>query len=359
MRTIKLFSALFIAAAVFTSCTHDELLIPGPAGQDGIDGVDGVDGQDGSAASCISCHAASHREPIEAAWAMSAHASGGTWASRGRSSNCGRCHNKDGFIDVLERNFLDEDGDPIPNPDGYAVGKPLDCTGCHDSHRSFDFENDGNDYAVRSISPVELHYDTSLSVDLSNEVDPLGRSNVCANCHQPRNSYVIPSGVGDYEITSKRFGPHHGPQSTILEGILGANIPGSTGYPGVGSATHRTGASCASCHMGEPTNATDGSHTFNVTPASCTQCHSGIDANTDLASLSIEGWAEGMATLEGLLADAGMFDEDGYYNEGTYPVLLAQAAWNYKTLLEDQSRGIHNPGYVRALLNNTIEALQD
>ncbi len=353
MRTIKLLSALFIAAALFTSCTHEELLIPGPAGQDGIDGVDGVDGQDGSAAACISCHANSHREPIEAAWSISGHAAGGTWASRGTSSRCGRCHNKDGFIDVLERNFLNEDGLPIPNPDGYAVGKPLDCTGCHDSHRSFDFENDGNDYAVRSISPVELFYDPTISVDLSNEVDPLGRSNVCANCHQPRASYVIPAGTGDYEITSKRFGPHHGPQSTILEGILGANIPGSTGYPGVGSATHRTGATCATCHMGEPTNAENGSHTFNVTEAACAQCHS------NGAPMEIDGFSEDMAILEGLLAAQGMFDEDGYYNEGIYPVLLAQAAWNYKTLLEDQSRGIHNPGYVRALLNNTIEALQD
>ena len=66
-----------------------------------------------------------------------------------------------------------------------------------------------------------------------------------------------------------------------------------------------------------------------------------------------------METLRQLLDANGMFDEDGYYNEGIYPVVLAQAAWNYKTLLEDKSEGVHNPDYVKALLSNSIEALQE
>ena len=353
MRTIKLLSVIFIAATLFTNCTHDEVLVTGPPGADGVDGVDGVDGADGSAAVCIACHSSSHREPIEAAWAMSKHATGDTWASRGTSSNCGRCHNSEGFIDVLEGNFMDEDGINIPNPDGYAVGKPLDCTGCHTDHRSFDFDNDGNDFALRTLAPVDLFIDPMVQVDMTNEVDDLGRNNTCVNCHQPRNSYIIPAGTGDYEITSKRFGPHHGPQSTILEGIMGANIPGPEGYPGVGTATHRTGASCTSCHMGETTDGTDGSHTWRVTLNACTTCH------PDGAPTEINGYSDDVATLEALLAANNMFDEDGYYNEGIYPVILAQAAWNYRTVLEDQSRGIHNPGYIRALLKNSIDALQN
>ncbi|MDZ7614220.1 MAG: hypothetical protein U5K51_11365 [Flavobacteriaceae bacterium] len=43
---------------------------------------------------------------------------------------------------------------------------------------------------------------------------------------------------------------------------------------------------------------------------------------------------------------------------GTYPASVAQAVWNYQTLNEDQSNGAHNPGYTKALLKNSIEALQ-
>ena len=44
---------------------------------------------------------------------------------------------------------------------------------------------------------------------------------------------------------------------------------------------------------------------------------------------------------------------------GIWTVEQAQAAWNYMTLLEDASNGIHNPPYAKALLNNSIEALQN
>ena len=40
------------------------------------------------------------------------------------------------------------------------------------------------------------------------------------------------------------------------------------------------------------------------------------------------------------------------------PAKVAQAIWNYKTLEEDKSHGVHNPGYAKALLKNSIEALQ-
>lgn len=338
---------LVLSCLMFVHCTSEYTPIPGPPGSDGVDGVDG------SAAVCIDCHSDSHREPIEEAWSLSRHAIGETWAARGTIASCARCHNNEGFIDVLSGFYFDENGINTANPDGYTVGNPISCTGCHTNHRSFDFENDGNDYALRTIEAVDLFLDPMVQIDLSNEVDVLGRSNICIHCHQPRNSYAIPTGMEDYEITSKRFGPHHGPQSTILEGIMAVDIPGTEPYPAVASSTHRTAASCTTCHMGETTDGLDGSHTFRPTLNACAQCH------PNGAPEEASGFSEDMATLESLLASYNMFDEDGYYNEGIYPAILAQAAWNYRTLLEDQSRGIHNPAYVKALLKNTIEALQE
>ena len=43
----------------------------------------------------------------------------------------------------------------------------------------------------------------------------------------------------------------------------------------------------------------------------------------------------------------------------TWPAPVAQAIWNYRTLLEDKSKGIHNPEYAKALLKNSLEALSD
>ena len=363
MKNLKFISFLLLISAslIFVQCTHES--VPGPAGEDGTDGingVDGIDGVDGSAASCISCHSAEHREPIYDDYAMSSHGIGSSWA-RGTTQSCTQCHNNQGYIDYLSANYateadgstVDEAGEMIQsaNPSGYTASNPIACTGCHYLHRSFDFENDGNDMALRNIDPVYLVINKTVSIDFTNEVDPLGLSNTCTTCHQPRNSYPVPSGIDPIEITSSRYGPHHGPQSTMLEGIMGSNIPGSTGYPGIGSATHNTGASCTTCHMGESAIEGEGGHAWGPTEESCVTCHpSG-------APDEIAGYTVGMATLKTLLMETGILLENDRTEPGTYEASVAEACWNYKTLLEDKSNGIHNPAYSTALLLNSIEAL--
>jgi hypothetical protein len=390
MRALKLAMNLMIVALsfIFFQCTSDYQAIPGVDGTDGIDGIDGVDGIDGSnadAALCIDCHSSSHRDPIINAWADSGHGSGGSWA-RGTSTSCAQCHNNEGFIDYLSNSFfktdtdpaspdfgdliLDVNGDAIPmvNPNGYAVSNPISCTGCHTNHKSFDFENDGFDHAVRNIDPVKLDLDPTLVLDFSNSADELGLSNLCITCHQPRTSYPIPTGTADVTITSFRYGPHHGPQATLFEGVMGANIAGSTGYPGVASSTHRTGASCTSCHMGQSDDMAEGGHSWAPSLNACTTCH---DTMTAIPS-GIGGFAADFETLENLLIAGGYINSDGYVlgpdgerinvseldNALTVPVKTAQAIWNYKTIQEDKSNGLHNPAYTRALLKNSIEALQ-
>jgi len=361
MKHLKLFNILMLVASGFflISCTSD-LEIPdpiaGPAGTDGINGVDGTDGVDGTA-SCVSCHSSTAREPIELAFMVSKHATGNSFA-RGASASCAQCHGEEGYIDYVTTGavnpyslqFIGVDSlglavyDTI-NP--YPNISPINCTTCHDKHSSFDFENDGFDYALRNLDAVTLVIDDATVIDFGDA------SNNCITCHQPRNSYDIPSGTADYEITSKRFGPHHGPQSTMLEGVMGANIAGAEAYPGVGSATHRTGSSCVTCHMGESSDINEGLHSWNPREEACIACH------PNGAPDEINGFTTDMATLESLLAANNMFDADGYYVPATYSAQLAQAAWNYRMLLEDKSKGIHNPGYTRALLKNSIEALQN
>ena len=346
MKNLKLigFLVIFASSLTFIQCTSDPIMGPqgisGIDGTDGIDGVNGVNGVDGTA-SCVACHNNSHREPINESYAMSGHAAGGAVGYAGGRNGCAQCHSNEGYLDYLNTGAT--------NPDGYTGQGPVSCMTCHDQHSTFDFENDGHDFALRSIDAEVLYYDGITVLDFE------GTSNNCIACHQPRNSYVIPAGSDPYEITSKRFGPHHGPQSTVLEGILTANIPGSIGYPGSGANgdnTHRTGSSCVSCHMGASTDPNTGMHSFWVTEDSCTACH------TNGAPAEVTDFTSDMATLKQLLMDKGLLLEDNYLIPGTYPNVEAQAAWNYRTLLEDKSHGVHNPKLSKALLKNSIEALQ-
>jgi hypothetical protein len=43
---------------------------------------------------------------------------------------------------------------------------------------------------------------------------------------------------------------------------------------------------------------------------------------------------------------------------GTYTPEVAGAVLNYKALSEDRSLGVHNPSYVKRVLQNTMEAIQ-
>ncbi|MGB5244780.1 MAG: hypothetical protein WBN50_14265, partial [Lutimonas sp.] len=327
---------------------------------DGLDGVDGVDGMDGinGTTECATCHTIAHKEEIQGKFAMSGHANEeGAWA-RGASSSWAQCHGRLGYVDYITTGSVKED---IYDDEGnrVAVAYPntgvMNCKTCHGTHTTFDFENEGYDYALRNFDPVTLVIDEATIIDFG------GSSNNCITCHQPRNSYAIPGPTDDYEVSSSRFGPHHGPQSTMLEGIMGANVVGTTAYPVPGSATHRSGSSCVNCHMNEGTAEDNGSHTFNVSLNACTACHESMTQEIleSLFENGINGFEADLATLKDLLLAKGAITASGSTVSGVWPANVAQATWNYKTLDEDQSKGVHNPAYTRALLKNSIEALQN
>jgi hypothetical protein len=42
----------------------------------------------------------------------------------------------------------------------------------------------------------------------------------------------------------------------------------------------------------------------------------------------------------------------------TYPEAVVDAMWNYNFVVEDQSMGVHNSKYAKALLTQALEALK-
>jgi len=402
MKNLRLIGLLMMLASssLFVNCTSDP--VAGPAGIDGTDGLAGTDGLD-STADCRTCHSKEHRDPIKAAYANSVHGIGMLQDDGSRNQHvygevgsgyhivCSRCHSNEGFIDqVMTGSF---------NPDGYASVSSISCTGCHDmdnGHRSFNFATDGNDYSLRTLDPVALliseEAGQELTIDVTNESDELGRSNTCVNCHQPRGAaptFAAPD--SKIMFTSEdRFGGHHGVQSTLFEGIQGAEIAGDIAYPLKGSSPHRKNSSCVNCHMSESTDASTGGHTWNPTLDACNKCHSGT-TSYDRNGFQTEILAN-LEELEALLVDKitgqevavtgqdaegvdiyeGVFEADGVtpvmftglsdndrIRPGIYDLGYYQAYWNLNFITEDLSEGVHNPDYTEALLLNSIQYLEN
>ena len=348
---------VFAISLLIAGCTKE-----GPMGPAGADGTNGIDGTDGNS-TCLDCHSGDTKATIEAQFAMSVHSSGINAVDyAGGNASCARCHSHQGFVQYANTGTV---AGTITNPTAW------ECTTCHGLHESFE----ATDYALRLKDPVHPIFDPAITMDLD------GNSNLCANCHQSRRAEPIIDKPGDtYKITSTHYGPHHGAQANVVAGVGFAEIEGSVAYPAPGSATHLAQASCTGCHMAEFDNENDqGGHTYNPSLLACNTCH-GV-TETDFNYGGVRSIVEGqLETLRDELVRLGVveFAQESVYelNEetglielvalpgeyvpvvGTYPMVQARAFFNWAGLEEDRSLGVHNPKYVKALLQNSIEALE-
>jgi hypothetical protein len=220
-----------------------------------------------------------------------------------------------------------EEGDPNPTRQ--------DCRACHEIHTTYTSE----DWALRTTDPVELYAFEGVTFEG-------GEGNLCANCHQPRRQ-IDEAVDGNIEVTSTHWGPHHGPQSAMLLGLAGAgDVEGSP-------AAHYTmvEGTCVTCHLGE-----NDSHTFEPDVAACQGCHADIE-DFDVNGTQTEV-QEKLDQLEEALIAAGWLDEEGHPAVEAIPEAEAAALWNWIFIAhEDESLGVHNPAYTRALLDASLEAL--
>jgi cytochrome c553 len=330
----------------------------GPAGEDGTDGTDGVAGTDGQDANenCVQCHFEdTDLVAKQVQYLNSVHYTGGHFELGSYSATCAGCHSHEGFIDRMESG-LEFAASTVDNP------TPQNCRTCHKIHTTYtaaDFDRQYNE-------PHDLWL-TGTTVDF-------GDGNLCARCHQPRTSYAIPVvGGGDVTISSTRFGPHHGPQSTMLQGDAGYEVAGSLTYPSTPASHGQVAVNtkgCPTCHMATAFGNQAGGHTMEMwynffgtdspNTAGCETCHATADTWTDFDNGGVQTTVEGLlAQLRAELIAAGITtSEDSVHAvEGTYPEAVAGAWWNYISVIEDRSMGVHNPAYIIALLTNALEAL--
>ncbi|MDF1544188.1 MAG: hypothetical protein P1R58_03695 [bacterium] len=309
---------------------------------------------------CFECHGDNgFLLQAKGEWANSIHASGSSvdYTNRG-GTDCTKCHNHQGFQEFLATGEVTAPYDSV---------SAIHCFTCHSPHLT-------GDMSLVTDAPVTLPDGT---------VYDFGNSNICANCHQSRET---PADIVDgYVVTSSRFGPHHGPQSDLIAGTIGYEYAAYGAYP---NSNHggAVGTACVSCHMGNPSEVHEGyhvgGHSWNMEDEEgntlvhyCATCHTEAgdrgDDYTDITQDApvdydndgddtegymneMDGLHDSLGTLLlslNLITGSGssVADTNGIADGG-----VAGAVWNYRVYLEDRSHSVHNPAYIKALLESSI-----
>jgi hypothetical protein len=341
MKNLRLLATFMSVAAVVSLIVVGACTKEGPQGPAGEDGIDGKDGN----ATCGVCH--DNSETVETKigqWETSFHATSGLQFEN--AAGCAPCHTSQGFKEALA-NDTTACTAAIPDPAN------INCYTCHKIHDTYAVD----DWELRKTDPNTFW--------LTGETVDLGKANLCIRCHQPRISYQIPDVTnpeGTYSVTSTRFGPHHGPQGTTLNGIAFYKV--GEGY--MNSAHTNIEDGCVTCHMADATGYANGGHTFRVedeeeglNTKGCLECHTAAEAEDAKDALQ----AEVLGLLDQLgvkLEAAGIYNPagtSGYAVKGDYTNKVAGAYWNFISIMEDKSEGVHNPKFVRTLLQNSINSL--
>ena len=294
---------------------------------------------------CAQCHDSPFNEPNVAQWENSLHAV--TTTDPAGNASCVGCHTSMGFIGRMQ-------GWTTTNTAYMAIN----CQTCHDPHgETLPTTNAPNPNLVRAMTSVTLMDGTVVTNG--------GEGLLCMQCHHARQK------AATYAISyHSNFGPHHGPQADMLEGVNGF-----TYGQAIPSSAHANAVSdtCVTCHMqtlatNNPSFLLAGGHTFNVSAggvdlvAACQQCHGSAVTSFDfpLQDYNGDGVIQGVQTeVQSLLNKLSALLPPGVNttNMQTWTAPQLEAAYNWEFVSNDGSLGIHNTAYAVGLLKASIANL--
>ncbi len=328
-------------------------------------------------ADCQSCHGP---ESVHVADPVNKKLSSSNW-----SGVCGQCHLE--FAELQKANHSD------PLPFGYYEPSEGRLTSCYKCHYT-----EGYIGAVEQTAQPFHQFSYFPFTPIS--VVPKDTPNVsCSVCHDPHeadtgNPYGLRTGSAGTACDTCHYEKW---QNAILEGLAGQfenayHYPGEDYTPFLGANNpHRTAVKCVLCHMNDSLAVTDengvrkiGGHTMRMRDygndqvpetaddilniAICQACHPGVtDFNKDNIQTEVKGLLTTLADiLKGCNHEFLPANEPGScarcHKGGTVPFLndptgkFENAYTNYKLILNDRSWGIHNPGYVKKLLQDSIDS---
>lgn len=327
-------------------------------------------------AQCSKCHSSSSTEYAvlgsKAQHEVSGHNTLGN-AYYANGMGCQICHTNEGFIEFVTY------GPPKPEDFVQWPSQP-GCFTCHQPHETGDF-------SLRVSKPVTLGNKTTFD---------RGSGNLCANCHQARGAATETVKETPAKDIRSHWGGHHGPQADIFMGTNAYEFQGKTYSNGMHTSKVEDG--CIGCHMALPETrysmtAGIGGHSFNVAGdvhhspklnnAGCLKCHSEMnqvrgteyfdatmkDYDTDGELEPVQKEVDGLlerfvnAGGTGILQKMALpfYKPDGSWNQvsDSTPRSVTEMAvlYNYKLILEDRSKGIHNISYTIQVLYDCIAAM--
>ncbi len=312
---------------------------------------------------CGRCHTDTHHPTVDD-WGESAHATVNEEVAAevvageaGRANTCGICHLGDVFYRVAIEGETVTDEDFV----GLSVDElnPTTCVLCHDPHRrtgNAAQPEDGRDYQLRYLEVA-----TPTPSNETEQVTNVQRFNLCGQCHHAR----------DRDWTATTRSPHPSMQVNVYVGEM-PTPDGVALIPSRVSVHSFAPEQCATCHMyrqsfeSEEVPAVSG-HSFEVNLNSCATsgCHpSQAQAEAVLATLEAEIDIRLEEVLD-LLGDEAEWDyssdeyggppeaddaEPGEFSQDDIPDAIKKARFLYYYALNDGSKGMHNPAYVRDML---------
>lgn len=292
-------------------------------------------------------------------------------------TNCAKCHSAYGYLD-----YLGEDGSQVNVVDSAAmVGSVVNCSVCHNS---------------------SAHAKNSALYPSGAEIDNLGQTANCAECHQGTRAGT------DVENATMSL-----PEDEVNEDLRFINVHYRIGgavrfgsevtvgyeYPEktyVGFYLHvEDYQTCTDCH--DP-------HNLAITPSECAACHPAVSDYGDLRDVRVEDTPDYDGdgdTIEGVYGELNTIHEKLYAAIQSYasdvigaPILygyqypywfndsngngeadddeiavsnqfaswtprLLKAAYNYHLVLEDPGGFMHNASYLIQLMYDGIESLAE
>ncbi len=274
-------------------------------------------------------------------------------------NNCGACHSGDVFYSVTvkgetvaEDAFTELTGEDLT---------PITCVICHNPHARTGLAaapEAGRDYQLRFRQAVSPTPSNALE-DVTNPQ----RFNLCGQCHHDRGR--------TWEATARPTHPSN--QSNVYVGEMPVSDL-ETQQPLVLNrvSVHSFATEqCSTCHMyrqdfqSEVAPAISG-HNFTVNNAGCATsgCHPSTDAAI-AAQATLQ--AEVQTRLDGIAAALGdpatwEYTASGGPDEAGQAALsdrVKQTRFLYYYSLSDRSLGVHNPDYVRSMLEKAEELLDE